>query len=50
MYVPALLANAEALKEGAEVWEVEIDGATWKQKTLITKASVLHGLKKSLMH
>ena len=33
MYVPALLANADALNKGAEIWETEINGAMWKQKT-----------------
>ena len=33
VYVPALLANSEALKNGDETWETEIDGSTWSQKT-----------------
>ncbi len=45
MYVPALLANAEALKEGAEVWEVEIDGSTWKQKTFNYQGKCLAWIK-----
>jgi hypothetical protein len=45
MYVPALLANAEALKEGAEVWEVEIDGAIWKQKTFNYQGKCLAWIK-----
>ena len=33
VYVPALLANNEALKNGNETWETEIDGSVWSQKT-----------------
>ena len=33
VYVPALLANSEALQNGDETWETEIDGSTWSQKT-----------------
>ena len=32
MYVPALLANANAIMQGEETWETEIDGSIWKQK------------------
>lgn len=31
VYVPALLANAEALAAGKEAWQTEIDGQRWEQ-------------------
>ena len=49
MYVPALLANADALIKGAEIWEAEIDGAMWKQKTFNYQGKCLAWIKKSLM-
>lgn len=33
VYVPALLANDQALKNGEETWESEINGSIWSQKT-----------------
>jgi glutathione S-transferase len=33
VYVPALLANAEALQTGEKQWQAEIDGVTWTQQT-----------------
>ena len=33
MYVPALLANAQAQAAGEKTWEAEIDGALWTQQT-----------------
>ena len=33
VYVPALLANAQALEAGEKTWETTIDGATWTQQT-----------------
>jgi len=32
-YVPALLANAQALMVGEKQWQTEIDGAQWTQQT-----------------
>ena len=32
-YVPALLANRNALEKGEEEWEAQIDNAKWTQKT-----------------
>jgi len=32
-YVPALLANAQALKAGEKQWKTEIDGAIWTQQS-----------------
>jgi hypothetical protein len=32
-YVPALLANKDALEKGEEEWEAQIDDAKWTQKT-----------------
>ena len=45
MYVPALLANADALTKGAEIWEAEIDGAMWKQKTFNYQGKCLAWIK-----
>ena len=45
MYVPALLANADALNKGAEIWETEIDGAMWKQKTFNYQGKCLAWIK-----
>ena len=45
MYVPALLANADALIKGAEIWEAEIDGALWKQKTFNYQGKCLAWIK-----
>ncbi len=33
VYVPALLANAQALQAGEQTWEAVIDGGRWTQKT-----------------
>ncbi len=32
-YVPALLANAQALMAGEKEWETEIDGQVWSQRS-----------------
>jgi glutathione S-transferase len=45
MYVPALLANADALIKGAEICEAEIDGAMWKQKTFNYQGKCLAWIK-----
>ena len=45
MYVPALLANADALIKGAKIWEAEIDGAMWKQKTFNYQGKCLAWIK-----
>nr|MDA7554496.1 glutathione S-transferase N-terminal domain-containing protein [Gammaproteobacteria bacterium] len=45
MYVPALLANADALIKGAEIWEAKIDGAMWKQKTFNYQGKCLAWIK-----
>ena len=33
VYVPALLANSKALENDEDIWETEIDGSKWTQKT-----------------
>ena len=33
VYVPALLEDSKALKNGDEAWDTEINGSTWYQKT-----------------
>lgn len=41
VYVPALLANAEAVAAGEKTWESEIDGAPWTQQTFPYQAKCL---------
>jgi len=41
VYVPALLANAEALQAGEQSWESEIDGALWTQQSFPYQAKCL---------
>ena len=45
MYVPALLANANAIMKGEETWETEIDGSVWKQKAFPYQAKCLKWIK-----
>ena len=40
-YAPFLLANAEAVAEGKEEWESEIDGKLWKQMPFVYQAKCL---------
>ena len=46
MYVPALLANANAIMQGEETWETEIDGSVWKQRAFPYQAKCLNWIKK----
>ena len=41
VYVPALLANAQAVEAGEKTWEAEIDGARWTQQTFPYQAKCL---------
>ena len=45
MYVPALLANANAIMQGEETWETEIDGSLWKQRAFPYQAKCLKWIK-----
>ena len=45
MYVPALLANANAIMQGEETWEAEIDGSLWKQRAFPYQAKCLKWIK-----
>ena len=45
MYVPALLANANAIMQGEETWETEIDGSIWKQRAFPYQAKCLKWIK-----
>ena len=45
VYVPCLMANAEAYKNGQEVWETQIDNSPWKQKTFPYQAKCLNWIK-----
>ncbi|HBM90095.1 MAG TPA: glutathione S-transferase, partial [Rhodobiaceae bacterium] len=44
-YVPALLANAKALMDGADTVETEIDGARWVQKPFAYQGKCLQWLR-----
>lgn len=41
VYVPALLANANAVEAGEKTWESTIDGAKWTQQSLPYQAKCL---------
>ncbi len=41
VYVPALLANVQAVMQGEKTWEAEIDGCNWKQQTFSYQAKCL---------
>ena len=45
VYIPCLIANANAYKSGDEVWETSIDGEIWKQKTFPYQAKCLNWIK-----
>ena len=44
-YVPAMLANAEAISNGQDVFETEIDGRPWHQPVFKYQAKCLHWLR-----
>lgn len=46
VYVPALLANAAAVKAGDKTWETTIDGARWTQQTFPYQAKCLTWINK----
>ena len=45
MYVPALIANADAIMKGEETWEAEIDGSLWTQKAFPYQAKCLKWIR-----
>ena len=45
MYVPALIANADAIMKSEETWEAEIDGSLWTQKAFPYQAKCLKWIK-----
>jgi len=45
VYVPALLANAKAIANGAETFETEIDAKPWKQQTFPYQAKCLQWIR-----
>ena len=47
VYVPVLLANAEAIDAGAEEFEAEVDGAFWTQRTFPYQAKCLQWLRQA---
>ena len=44
-YVPVLLANSQAIEDGKETWEAEVDGSLWKQKSFPYQAKCLNWIK-----
>ena len=46
VYVPALITNAQALENGDESWETEIDGVVWSQKAFPYQAKCLKWIRK----
>ena len=44
-YVPVLLANAKAIKDGNESWEAEVDGSVWKKKSFSYQSKCLIWIK-----
>ena len=45
VYIPCLIANANAYENGDEVWETLIDGEIWKQKTFPYQVKCLNWIK-----
>ena len=45
VYIPCLIANANAYENGDEVWETSIDGEIWKQKTFPYQVKCLNWIK-----
>ena len=45
VYIPCLIANAEAHERGEDVWEIQIDTSTWKQKTFPYQVKCLNWIK-----
>jgi len=45
VYVPALLANEQALAAGDKTWETEIDGARWTQQSFPYQLKCLHWIR-----
>ena len=45
VYVPALIANAEALEKGDETWETKIDDVAWSQKAFPYQAKCLKWIR-----
>ena len=41
VYVPAQLANADAVAKGEKIWDAEIDGCAWTQQTFSYQAKCL---------
>ena len=41
VYIPALLANAQAVQAGEKTWESNIDGSVWTQQTFPYQAKCL---------
>lgn len=45
VYIPCLIANSKAYNNGDDIWETNIDNATWRQKTFPYQAKCLNWIK-----
>ena len=49
-YVPAMLANARAIRAGEDTWTTEIDNTDWTQKTFSYQAKCLKWLQEEFQN
>ena len=47
VYVPVLLANGQAMDQGAEDFDTDVDGAPWRQQTFPYQAKCLQWLRQA---
>tara|TARA_B100001250_G_scaffold413958_1_gene449962 strand:- start:7019 stop:8116 length:1098 start_codon:yes stop_codon:yes gene_type:complete len=45
VYIPCLIANDAGYKKGDEIWEAQIDGSIWKQKTFTYQVKCLKWIR-----
>ena len=45
VYIPCLIANNKAYENKEDVWEIEIDNSSWKQKTFPYQSKCLGWIK-----
>ena len=45
VYIPCLIANSKAYNNGDDIWETNIDNATWRQKTFPYQVKCLNWIK-----
>jgi glutathione S-transferase len=46
-YVPTMLANAKAVAEGQQEWQVQLDGETWQQRSFPYQAKCLRWVREA---